>query len=83
VGPLFRFLLSKDHILEVSGAYTRKNFFKAVANPELEDQTLQGAGQLDRWIWLFGENAMLNLRFGYTKDDAEGLHYDNQDTAHR
>lgn len=78
VGPLFRYLLSKDHILEASGAYTRKNFFKAVASPELEDQTSHGLDSSVGWIWLFKENALLNLKFGYTKDNAEGLHYDNQ-----
>ncbi len=78
VGPLFRYLLGKNHILEASAAYTRKNFFKAVANPEFEDQTSQGLDSSISWTWLFRENALVNLRLGYTKDNADGLHYDNQ-----
>jgi tetratricopeptide (TPR) repeat protein len=78
VGPLFRYLLSKDHILEASGVYTRKNFFPAVASPELEDQSSHGLDSSIGWIWLFRENSLFNLKLGYTKDNAEGLHYDNQ-----
>ncbi|TSA46399.1 MAG: DUF2860 domain-containing protein [Deltaproteobacteria bacterium] len=78
VGPLFRYLVSKNRILEASAAYTRKNFFKAVANPDLEDQTSRGLDSSISWTWLFKENALFNLRLGYTKDNADGLHYDNQ-----
>ena len=78
VGPLFRYLISKDHILDVSAAYTRKNFFKAVFNPELEDQSSRGMDSSVGWTWLFRENALFNLKFGYTVDSAEGDHYDNQ-----
>lgn len=78
VGPLFRFLMSKSHILEASASYTRKNFFKAVSNPELENQTSRGLDSALSWTWLFKENALLNLRLGYTKDNADGIHYDNQ-----
>lgn len=78
VGPLFRYLLSKDHILEASGSYTRKNFFRPVFSPELEDQSSRGLDSSLGWTWLFRENAFFNLKFGYTRDNAEGLHYDNQ-----
>jgi hypothetical protein len=78
VGPLFRYLLSRDHILEVSGAFTKKNFFRTVNNPELEDQTSSGLDSFISWFWLFRENAIFNLKFGYTKDNADGIHYSNE-----
>ena len=77
VGPLFRYLLSKDHILDASVAYTRKNFFIAVASPELEDQTSRGLDSSLGWTWLFRENALFNLKLGYTEDHAEGRNYSN------
>jgi tetratricopeptide (TPR) repeat protein len=77
VGPLFRYLLSRDNILEVSTAFTRKNYFQAVASPE-EDQTSQGVDSFVNWIWLFKENALFSLKFGYTNDNADGRHYSNQ-----
>jgi hypothetical protein len=78
VGPLFRYLLSKDHILDASVAYTRKNFFIAVASPELEDQSSRGLDSSLGWTWLFRENALFNLKLGYTEDHAEGLDYSNR-----
>ena len=78
VGPLFRYLLRKDHILEANVSYTRKNFFKPVFIPAQEDQSSRGLESSLGWIWLFRENAFLNLKLGYSVDDAEGIHYDNQ-----
>jgi tetratricopeptide (TPR) repeat protein len=77
VGPLFRFLLAKDHILEVNGYFTRKNFFRAPFMPE-EDQTSRGLDSAASWIWLYRENALLSLKVGYTRDNADGQNYDNQ-----
>lgn len=78
IGPLVRVLLSKNHILEISGAYTRKNYFQAVSNPELEDQTSKGLDSSLGWVWLYGEGGLFNLKVGYGRDNAEGLHYDSQ-----
>jgi len=30
------------------------------------------------WVWLFKENAIFNLKFGYTRDNADGIHYSNE-----
>lgn len=78
IGPLFRYLLSRDHILELSAAFTKKNFFRTVDNPELEDQTASGMDSFINWFWLFQENAIFNLKFGYTRDNADGIHYSNE-----
>ena len=78
VGPLFRYLLSKNHILEASGAFVRKNFFRAVSDPANEDQSARGLDSFLSWVWFFRENALFNLKLGYTKDNADGRNYDNQ-----
>jgi Flp pilus assembly protein TadD len=78
VGPLFRFLLSREHILELSTAFTKKNFFRTITNPELEEQTSSGGEGFLSWFWLFKENAIFNLKFGYTRDNADGIHYSNE-----
>lgn len=78
VGPLFRYLLSKDHILDISGSWVRKNFFKAVFSPEYESQTSHGLESSVSWAWLLRENSMFSLKIGYSKENAEGIHYENQ-----
>jgi Tfp pilus assembly protein PilF len=78
VGPLVRYLLSREHVLEVSASFTKKNFFQSVSNPELEDQTSSGMESYLSWVWLFRENAIFNLKFGYTRDNADGIDYSNQ-----
>jgi tetratricopeptide (TPR) repeat protein len=78
VGPLIRYLLSRDHILEASAAFTKKNFFRPVNNPELEDQTSSGMDSSLSWFWFFKENAIFNVKFGYTRDNADGIHYSNE-----
>jgi len=78
IGPLFRYLLSKNHILEVSGSFVRKNYFWSIPDPANEDQSARGLDSFVGWIWFFREKALFNLRFGYTQDNAEGRNYDNQ-----
>jgi tetratricopeptide (TPR) repeat protein len=78
VGPLFRYLLTQSHILDVSATHIRKNFFRAVANPELEDQTSRVWEGATGWTWLFRENAIFSLRLSYSRETADGRHYDNE-----
>ena len=78
VGPLFRYLLSNNRILEASLAFVRKNYFLPVLDPANEDQSSRGVDGSLSWIWFFRENALLNLKLGYTEDNAEGRNYDNQ-----
>ncbi|MBN2437318.1 MAG: tetratricopeptide repeat protein [Deltaproteobacteria bacterium] len=77
-GPLFRYLLGKGHILDLGGSSIRKNFFRAVSNPEYEDQSSSGWDGSVGWTWLFKENGMFSLKAVYSRENAEGLHYDNR-----
>jgi tetratricopeptide (TPR) repeat protein len=77
IGPLFRYLLSKNQIFEAYGAYVKKNFFFEVFNPGLEDRSASGFDGFLGWVWFFKENALLNLKVGYTRDNANGVNYSN------
>jgi hypothetical protein len=78
IGPLFRYLLSKDNIIEVSSAFVRKNFFRSSDDPENEAQSSYGMDSFVSWNWFFRDNAFLNVKFGYAKENAEGRNYDSQ-----
>lgn len=78
VGPLVRFLVNNDHILELSTGYAKKNNFKTVANPELNDMSVSGLDSYISWMWLYAQGGILNIKYGYTQDHASGVFYDNQ-----
>jgi hypothetical protein len=78
VGPLFRYLLEKNHILEAYVAYVKRNFFFTLSDPANEDQSGRGLDSYVGWNWFFSEGALFNLKLGYTYDRAEGKHYDSQ-----
>jgi len=78
IGPLFRYLLEKNHILEASALYVKKNFFRTIPDRANEDQSARGLDSYLGWIWFYKERGLLNLRVGYTRDNAEGRNYENQ-----
>lgn len=79
VGPLFSFLAAPNHILEASAAYAGKNYFAAISQPELWDQSTTGLDSYLSWFWMFGNGGgLLNLKYGYTNDSARGAYFDNQ-----
>lgn len=78
IGPLFRYLVTKNQIIEAYGAFVKKNFFRAVPDPGREDQSASGVDSFLGWVWFFKENALLNLKVGYTRDNATGINYSNQ-----
>jgi len=80
-GPMIRYLASQNHILEAFSGYTKKNIFKAVSNPELEDQSSCGIDSYFSWMWLLESGGIFNLKYGYAIERADGIHYDNR--SHR
>ena len=79
VGPLMRFLLTEeqDHILEFYAGYARKYYY----TPPLDPNELQDASGLDSylsWIWLFQNGAMLNVKYGFTTENADGPNWTNE-----
>jgi Flp pilus assembly protein TadD len=78
IGPLYRRLLSNNRIIEAGLSFVKKNYFQAVPDPANEDQSSKGWNASLNWVWFFRENALLNTKFDYTKENAEGRNYDNQ-----
>lgn len=82
IGPLFRLMAAPNHILELSAAYAAKNYFEAVAQPELWDQSFTGLDSYLSWYWIFGRTgSLLNLKYGFSKESARGAYFDN--SGHR
>jgi len=71
VGPLFRFLLSQNHLIEVYGAYTNDHYYGEPILPE-EDQNTSGLDSYVGWIWLFQNGGMANIKYGYADQKADG-----------
>lgn len=78
IGPLVRYLVAPKHILQVYGAYTKKNYFKPVFNPELEDMSASGFDGYLNWIWLIREEGVISLKYAYNVDNSEGVDYDSR-----
>ena len=80
-GPAFRYFMNQEHILEVFIGYDKKNYHhQAVYLPEDERDTA-GLREYVSWIWLFKENAFLNLRYDFAREHADGRKWDND--SHR
>ncbi|MCX7635501.1 MAG: tetratricopeptide repeat protein, partial [Syntrophales bacterium] len=78
IGPMLRIMATSNHIFEVSVAYTGKNYFEEVAQPELWDQSSRGMEGYVNWYWLYGtRGGMLNLRYTYSQENAKGDYFDN------
>ncbi|OPY89516.1 MAG: photosystem I assembly protein Ycf3 [Syntrophaceae bacterium PtaU1.Bin231] len=77
-GPMVRYLAAQSHILELFAGYTKKNVFKTVTNPELEDQSSCGVDSYLSWMWLLEGGGIFNLKYGHAIERADGIHYSNQ-----
>jgi len=77
LGPLFRFLLSNSHIIEVYGAYTNGRYDDDPVLPE-EDQNTSGTESYVGWIWLFQNGGMANFKYGYSDKKADGENWSNR-----
>ncbi|HOF05188.1 MAG TPA: tetratricopeptide repeat protein [Syntrophales bacterium] len=79
VGPLLRYMPAPNHVLEVSAGYAGKNYFEAVAQPQLWDQSSRGLDSYLSWYWMFGNSGgLLNLRYGFSTESANGAYFDNR-----
>ncbi|MFP4308253.1 MAG: tetratricopeptide repeat protein [Desulfococcaceae bacterium] len=76
VGPLFRFLAGERHLLEAGAGY----LFREYAPPLLadEDRDSDGFTVAASWIWLLGEDAFLNLRYEFERDNTDGANWENR-----
>ncbi|MCX7816894.1 MAG: tetratricopeptide repeat protein [Syntrophales bacterium] len=84
IGPIFRVLIRENHILEIHGGYDKKEFYNQKKTSSRTDRFWEnnrdavGPKAYLSWIWLFTENAFLNVRYDYSKDHADGMYWDNE-----
>lgn len=76
VGPMIRYLAAQNHILEMSGGYAKKNFFKPAPIGNLaEDMSASGLDSYLSWMWLFQNGGLIITRMGYNIDNGDGTNW--------
>ncbi len=70
-GPLLRFLVRKNHLLEVYGGFHWNYYNRKPLIPE-ENRDSAGADTYINWIWVFKKGAFLNMRYAFIDDNTEG-----------
>ncbi|GBC60107.1 hypothetical protein DENIS_1052 [Desulfonema ishimotonii] len=80
VGPVIRTLFGNNHIFEAYAGYVYTEYIESPLTPE-EDRDSNSFDTYLSWLWLFRENAFLNLRYEFTDEGADGANWDNQ--SHR
>jgi tetratricopeptide (TPR) repeat protein len=75
-GPLFRFSIKRNQLLEIFSGYTNTEYFKPSLAPD-EDRDSYGYRTYASWVWLFKEKAFLNLRYQFRYQNTDGQNWDN------
>lgn len=79
-GALCRIALKQNQLLEIYAGYNWNEFFDpALVDDEDRDST--GPDTYISWVWLFKQDAFFNLKYQMTKQDTDGINWDN--TSHR
>ena len=72
LGPTFRFMVNQNNIIEIFAGYDKKNYYnQKIASPDAIRDT-EGFREYLSWIWLFREDSFLNVRYDFTKENADG-----------
>ena len=75
VGPLLRTPLGEDKILDFFFGYLNKNYFEAPLL-DAENRDSNGLNPNLSFYWFFRDNAFLNFRYEFVKEDTEGANWD-------
>ncbi len=75
VGPLFRFSIKGNQLLEIFAGYTNSEYYKPALSPE-EDRDSYGYHTYFSWIWLFKQDSFLNLKYQFRDQSADGDNWD-------
>lgn len=76
VGPLYRLAAGNNSIIEVFGGYLKKNYFRDFLMKD-EDRDVDGTNAYVSWIYLFMEDAFLNIKYEVSRERADGVNWDN------
>lgn len=75
IGPLLRTVLGEAHMLELFGGYINKAFDETPFIPE-EDRDSNGLNVYLNWVWLYKQDAFLNLKYEFIDENADGSNWD-------
>jgi tetratricopeptide (TPR) repeat protein len=75
IGPVFRYSIKGDQLLEIFAGYTNNEYFKPALSPE-EDRNSNGFNTYLSWIWLFKKDSFLNLKYQFRDQNADGSNWD-------
>jgi hypothetical protein len=79
VGPALGFMVNQNNILEFFAGYDRKGYYnQKISSDPTAARDNDGLRTYLSWIWLFREGAFLNLRYDYTKENADGRQWTNE-----
>jgi tetratricopeptide (TPR) repeat protein len=77
IGPALRFLVNQSNIVELFAGYDKKEYYHQAPTGPDTDRDSVGPRVYLSWIWLFRENSFLNLRYDYTRENADGRNWEN------
>jgi tetratricopeptide (TPR) repeat protein len=75
-GPLLRMLLNRDHVLELFSGYVHQEYDEPPLIPQ-EDRDSDGFYGYLGWIWLYARGAFFSLRYEFSHDNTDGIHWEN------
>jgi tetratricopeptide (TPR) repeat protein len=75
-GPLLRVLLKPTHVLEAFSGYVHQEYDEPPLIPE-EDRDSDGYYGYLGWIWLYAKGAFFSMRYEFSTDNADGIHWQN------
>jgi tetratricopeptide (TPR) repeat protein len=78
VGPALRFFINQTNNLEFFVGFDKKEYYNQKISSAEAIKDTEGIRTYVSWIWLFKENAFLNLRYEFNKDHADGIWWENE-----
>ena len=77
IGPALRLFINQSNVLEVFFGYDTKDYYnQKITSPDAVRDSV-GLREYLSWIWLFKENAFLNLRYDFASEHADGSQWTN------
>lgn len=80
LGPMFRWAVRDNQLLEFFAGYADNKYYNQLLLIPDENRDSTGISSYGSWVWLFGKNSFMNLRYQYVDQNAEGRNWEN--TSH-
>jgi len=76
IGPLFRYVITPGHILDLYGGYIKTHYSDEPSSADEDQDSRQREGYIG-YTWLLDTGGILNFKYSYSDEDAEGDNWDN------